>query len=44
MQQLEVKFSNKTLYMNIYDWKAQKGFLKERERVFLKSCKRLFLT
>ena len=44
MKQLEFKFGNKTLYMNIDDWKAQRDFLKERERVFLEGCRRLFST
>lgn len=44
MKQLEVKFGDKTLYMNVDDWKAQRGFLKERERVFLEGCRRLFST
>ena len=32
MKQLEVKFGNETLYMNIDDWKAINAFRKEKER------------
>ena len=44
MKQLKVKFGDKILYMNIDDWKAQRAFIKERERVFLEGCRRLFST
>lgn len=44
MKQLEVKFGDKTLYMNIDDWKAQRDFYKEKERAFIKCARRIFLT
>ena len=43
MKQLEVKVCDKTLYMNIDDWKAQRDFRKEKERALPKRTRRLFL-
>lgn len=43
-KQLEVKFGDKTLYMNIDDWKAQKNFRKQKERALIRNARRLFST
>ena len=42
MKQIEIKFGDKTLYMNIDYWKAQKDFRKEKERAFIRNARRLF--